>query len=95
MNPSRRVVLAIAIVIGALVVLNVVLPPLIRALPPVSPLVSTAFVAAVVAYIVGTVLVANLARLRVRRPPRPSRPSVPPRRSAQDFIEEFERRNRG
>ena len=93
MAPGRRVWLAVLVVVGALVVLDVVAPRVMRALPAASPLVAAVIVAAVVAYVAGTILAAN-GLLRVRLPARRRRLRAVPPRSAADFIEEFERRHR-
>lgn len=94
MYSSRRLWLALLIVVAALIVLDVAGPRIGGALPR-SPLVAYIVVGLVFAYIVGAIVLAN-NRLRLPRIRRPRRVR-PVRRdpgSASRFIDEFERRNR-
>ena len=95
MTTSRRFWLAIAILVVALIVMDVVVPHITRGLRA-NAIVSDVIVFAILAYIVGTIVMAN-GRLRFPMMHRPARRPRPVRRdpgSASDFINEFERRNR-
>ena len=94
MSTTRRFWLAIAIVVVALIVMDVVVPHITTGLRA-NAIVSDIIVFAILAYIVGTIVVSN-SRMRFPSLRRWSRPR-PVRRDpgkASDFIKEFERRNR-
>jgi hypothetical protein len=93
---ARRVWLAIAVIVAALVVVDVLAPHAARVVPR-SPLLAGIIVGAVIVYIVTRIVGADV-RLRLRLPrirrPRRLRPVRRDTDAATKFIDEFERRHR-